>query len=735
MAFNLPVQNFFSRTEGPAAYSRPACWPVITDVATEVQFLFCDLGDAACQIRTTFTRTSGSQNIIIDWGDGNTSTVTTTASTDTPHTYTPGTGTPCPSLGYTTFKIRVYFTGTGVSVLNNCNIMPILISGDNLSFQICHVLEVYYGNSTQNATFVNFNSQGSSNSSIGVYTYLQFVKLPATVSWTQWNNAFYNCIALLKVVMPTSNSAASQYSSAFFNCYNLLELTIPSNSTGITTFSNAFQNCYNLRSVTLPTTLNSCNTFSTCFYNCYNLRSVTLPSVNICNTFQLVFYQCTQLEWVKFTSMPTVVGAVSMNNAFGTCTNLQNVYFPATGTATSIYDFSYTFSQCYQLKNIVLPSNINVSSFNNTFSSCHALTSCILPTSAAACTTYANMFYLCYSLLKITLPAAPTAAVSITDAFNQCWKLQEIIIPSGYVFTSMSTMCTSCYSLKTFTWTPGIQNSLTSLVSTFNGCILLTSITMPSSMNSLTSLATAFNNCVSLSSITFPSSLNAVTTIQQCFSSCRLLKSVTLPTSMSACTLFNSVFTDCNSLISITLPNVVSTNTTSFSACFFQCYNLKTCVLPGAAQLSLVTNIGSMFQLCSNLVTLTNFDKIGSLTTTPLITANGNQYNRFTGGSAISFSGPLSALNLSGLQATMRADTQSVRLLNASAGQWTGSSPQINVSYTNMSTAQIVQLFNDMAAQGVVVSKTINITSATGAAALTAADRLIVTSRGWTITG
>jgi hypothetical protein len=52
-----------------------------------------------------------------------------------------------------------------------------------------------------------------------------------------------------------------------------------------------------------------------------------------------------------------------------------------------------------------------------------------------------------------------------------------------------------------------------------------------------------------------------------------------------------------------------------------------------------------------------------------------------------------------------------------------------------MSTAQLVQLFNDMAAQGNVVSKTINITSATGAAGLTAADRLIVTSKGWTITG
>jgi hypothetical protein len=77
----------------------------------------------------------------------------------------------------------------------------------------------------------------------------------------------------------------------------------------------------------------------------------------------------------------------------------------------------------------------------------------------------------------------------------------------------------------------------------------------------------------------------------------------------------------------------------------------------------------------------------------------------------------------------------SLRLLNASAGQWTGASPQINVSFCNLSTAALNTLFADIAAQGNVVSKTINITSCTGAAGLTAADRLVLTSKGWTITG
>jgi len=730
MAFNLPLQNFFSRTTGPAVYSRPSDWPVIIDVATEVQFLFCDLGDATCSIRTTFTRTSGTQNIIIDWGDATTSTVTTTGATTTAHTYTPGSGTPC-TLGYTTFIIRVYFTGTGVSFLNNCNILPLLISGTSNSHQNCAVLEAYYGDSTQNTISVNFYSQGQNGNSLGVFSNLQYVKLPATVSWTSWGITFQSCSALVKIVMPTSNSTMTSLSQAFLGCVNLLELTFPSNATNITSFNQAFDSCFNLKSVTLPTTLNLCTTFNFAFSSCYNLKSLTFPSINTCNIFQFAFQNCTQLEWVKFTSMPTVVGSISFASVFSGCSNLQNVYFSATGTAGSIYSFSSTFSSCFQLKNIVLPSNINVSDFSSTFQNCYALTSCILPTSAAACLNYSSMFSSCFSLLKITLPTAPTAAVQFVSTFQNCYKLQEITIPSGYIFTNMSQICLSCYSLKTFTWTPGTQNSLLTLNNAFFNCFLLNSITMPSSMNALTSLQNTFFNCYTLLSVTLPSSLNLVTTMFSCFQNCNLLTFVTLPTSMSACTNFSSTFNSCKSISSITLPNTVGA-VTSFNSTFGTCLSLKTCVLPGAAQLSLVTDIQVMFQLCSNLTTLTNFDKIGSLTATPLMSATNLTFNRFT---AISFSGPLSVLALNGASSTQKANVQAVRLLNASAGQWTGSSPQIRIDNTNMSTAQIVQLFNDMSTQGNVVSKTINITTATGTAALTAADRLIVTTRGWTIIG
>jgi hypothetical protein len=216
------------------------------------------------------------------------------------------------------------------------------------------------------------------------------------------------------------------------------------------------------------------------------------------------------------------------------------------------------------------------------------------------------------------------------------------------------------------------------------------------------------------------------------FTGCTGLLSVTLPSSMSSCIDFSNTFSGCRFIRSITLPNVVSASTVGFGGVFANCSSLETAVFPGSQQLSSVTNINSIFTFCTNLTTITNFDKVGSLTSGPLVTATGMVNPQLL---SISFSCPLTALTIPGTAARPLGNVQSVRLLNTSAGQWTGSSPQINVSYTTMSTAQLVQLFTDMAAQGTVISKTINITSCTGTAGLTAANRLIITSKGWTIVG
>lgn len=731
MAVNLPIQNFLTRSDGPTTWVRPSDWPIITDTNNEVQFLTSDLGDSSLSLRTNFLRTSGTQNMVIDWGDGTTTTISNTGSTTTNKTYTLGTGTPC-SLGYTTFIIRVYFTGTGVSVISQCQPTALLIPGNTFSTQECSVLEAHYGDGTIPTQPPTFASVPGSSSSLSFFNSLTYVKFPTTCTW-QSGIDFNSCFNLVVLIMPTSLANYNNtLSAAFRDCRSLQELNFPANMTGITQLNGTFQNCFNLKKVIFPTSMNNVGDIQNCFSNCRSLLNVTVPSINNGGTMTQMFVSCLGLEWVRFTSLPTSAN-VNLQSLFSGCLNLQNVYFPTSVNPTSIFSCVSVFNNCTALKSIVFPSNMRVSNFSNCFTGCASIISIILPTNSPTLTAIASAFNGCRNLTSISLPSVGASAIDFSNTFANCIKLNTINIPSGYTFSTLSGTFQNCNALKNLNWSPGAQNSLTNLTNAFANCTLLESVTMPSSMNGLLTLTSAFNACNMLKSIIFPESLNAVTAANAIFQNCSSLTSVTMPTSMSSNVNFSSAFQGCSSLTSIVLPNVVSPSFFNFVGTFSGCVSLKTVVLPGSAQLSNVNSIDSMFLNCSNLVTITNFDKIGSLTATPLISGGSNTRMRAT---SISFVGPYSSLQLNGSPITTgRTDVQSVRLLNTSSGQWTSSSPQINVSFTNMSTADLIQLFNDIAAQGNVTSKSINITGATGAAGLVLADRQIITTKGWTITG
>jgi hypothetical protein len=201
---------------------------------------------------------------------------------------------------------------------------------------------------------------------------------------------------------------------------------------------------------------------------------------------------------------------------------------------------------------------------------------------------------------------------------------------------------------------------------------------------------------------------------------------------MSSCTNFSNLFNTCRSLTTITLPDTVSASTTTFANAFQFCSSVKTITLP-TTQTTSLTTFAFAFNYCGALTTINNLDKLGSLTATPLVTGDTNTFMNLE--TALSFACPLSKLILNGQSATNFNLLNSLRLVNASTGQWTGTSPQINVSFCDLSTAALNTLFADIAAQGSVVSKTINITSCTGAAGLTPANRTVLTGIGWTITG
>jgi len=106
---------------------------------------------------------------------------------------------------------------------------------------------------------------------------------------------------------------------------------------------------------------------------------------------------------------------------------------------------------------------------------------------------------------------------------------------------------------------------------------------------------------------------------------------------------------------------------------------------------------------------------LSSLTPTVIDLSSGNSYK------VVCLSGTSSNLS-SGIKG----------LIVSSAAPFDGGSPQIDVSYTGLDRNALVNLFNSLPT--VTDSQVINVTGATGADDLEAADLAIATGKGWTVT-
>lgn len=725
MAFNALI-NSIAPLPTPLDWVRPPDWITIVDTPNEVQFLVADVSLKCFSIQTEFTRTTG--NIYIDWGDGVIDTISTTALTTTEHVYSTG-GTPC-SRGYNTFKIRIYGDATCV-ITNVRHTSNFTVTGGSPFYGV-GVLEAYFGDGTMDGIAAFLFASNGATGSVTSFTYLEYVKLPTTVTWTdRMRGMFQNCVNLYEVVMPTSASLLTDFQSVFQSCTNLRDIELPTNATAITNLTAAFGTCTNLRTISFPTTLNNCTTFLLAFNNCQSLKNVTLPSIDLCINMASAFFGSTSLQWVRFTSLPAPTSpgtVVDFQSIMNVSQNLQNVYFPATCSSNAVYNLQSSFSTCPQLKNIIFPTNLNASSMLNSFGQSTSLTSVIIQSPMPNLITLNQAFFGCSLLTSITLPATVGPSIDLSNAFQSCRALTSITIPSGWTIGGMQSAFSTCSSAKTINLPNNVQNSITTMLGTFGSCSRLETVVMPTSMNACTSFSNAFFGCSSLRSVTFPSSTTSLTNCSQMFNGCSNLTSVTFPTSIGSGTGPNmgGAFTNCVNIETITLP--ANMGTSPFSSGLFQgCTNLKTITLP-TTQMSGLLNLDNMISQCGALTTINNLNKLGSLTATPKLSANSFQ-NQTYALTSLSFSCPFTSLSLNGISPLQFNKLNSLRLLNSANNQWTGASPQINVSYCDLGIAALDQLFTDLTT---IVGKTINITGCTGAAGC---NRSIATAKGWTVTG
>ena len=724
MAFNLPQRTSIGAQTpvSPAVWVRPSDWISITGASPgEVVFLVSDVVSAKYNIDITET---GVGNVYINWGDGTTTTISSDSVVS--KTYTSG-GTPC-SLGYNTWKITIT-SDPGVRITG-----AKLVFGSDYSGTPYGLLEAWYGNNT----IITAENLFSNNNII--LPYLEYVKLPEGMTEAlSLYRSIFSVASIKKIDLPISLSACTTMEQFAQGCTNLIEINdLPKDMTGLTTLLQAFNDCRSIQKLVLPPVLNSLTIINSFANNCVSVTTIVLPtSMTACTDYISFVNNCNSLLSL---TIPRLTPTGTLVFILGGCTNLRNITFPNDTPSTLTLSLGSAFNECRNLQSVILPPNVKVSSYAATFFNCSSLKSVSLPMDASSVTSMFNMFNGCSALTSVTLPTiAPSAPVNMDSAFNSCVSLSEIVIPSTYLIATMSQTFSGARNLKSVTLPNNAQNSLGNLTNTFQNCSKLQSVVLPTSLNAITSVASMFNGCSSLSGVTFPSSMPALNSFSSCFNACSNLQTVVLPTSINgnAGVLFGNMFTNCFKIKNVVLPATLTSPTipNSFGSTFQNCYTLKSVTLPT----SNLTNISggiSMFSGCRSLTGVTNMTSLGSSSPTGIV-LNGTGFAtdaRML--DSISFVCRISKLELNGTVGTgNQSNLRILRLLNTGTGQWGGTTPQIDVSYTSLSTAALNTLFADMAAQGNVTGKTINITGALGAAGLTPADRLVITSRGWTITG
>jgi surface protein len=247
----------------------------------------------------------------------------------------------------------------------------------------------------------------------------------------------------------------------------------------------------------------------------------------------------------------------------------------------------------------------------------------------------------------------------------------------------------------------------TNMANMFLSCFSLQSVPLFNTAN-VTNMGSMFEICRSLQSVPLFNTAN-VTNMSFMFSGCTSLQSVPLFNTQNVTTMV-SMFNGCNSLQSVPLFNTA--NVTNMSSMFSSCFSLQSVPSLNTAN---VTNMSSMFQLCYSLQTVPLFN-----------TANVTNMNGMFRDAQFSLNS-IPALSTAAITSDFTNFALNSNSLNRCQMVF-----QRTVSFNNcqLSRDAIVEIFNNLA---VVVLATITITGNWGVTALSAADLLIATSKGWTV--
>ena len=299
-----------------------------------------------------------------------------------------------------------------------------------------------------------------------------------------------------------------------------------------------------------------------------------------------------------------------------------------------------------------------------------------------------------------------------------------ISAPNGY----LKTFLVAAHNLATNYQYVGILSAviratnLTSLGNAFYAvgvyCAQLESCIVSDPMPLCTNAANMFDYCYSLQNVNV-SGLTAVTTATSMFNACYSLETVDV-SKMTAVVTATTMFQSCYSLqtVDVSKMTAVTTATNMFNACS----SLQTV---DVSAMKAVTTATSMFKNCFALsvLNLANFGSVAASVQCDTMFQGCEQLTTITMPNA-----KVTTLGAQG--ATGKLNKLATITFNASSLFNNATAPQLDISYTTLTEAQILAI---MSALPAATTQTARITGATGAAAFVTDYVVGGKYNGWTV--
>ena len=324
--------------------------------------------------------------------------------------------------------------------------------------------------------------------------------------------AFQNCDGLTEMVIPESVTGIGSY--AFTENDKLMEVTLPSELTAIS--DHTFQNSVSLASVNgngeviIGASVMSIGSYA--FSGCTSITKVTLPS-GLAGIGQAAFGDAVSLTQINIPASVTSIGA----SAFNGCTNLVRVNSETDGKMILQEGLESigtgAFGGLGKITEVVVPNSVT-SIGQGAFQGCNSLVKMTLPFAGGSRTETAYNAVFGYIFGYKTVDTSNDAWTVLSTKFvnTKYGNYNDTI----WQYTCRSNKYSSSYyGLQSFWFY--IPSSLREVVITdadvisdaaFNGCTMLTSITLNEGITAINGYA--FQNCDGLTEMVIPESVTSI---------------------------------------------------------------------------------------------------------------------------------------------------------------------------------------------------------------------------------